>query len=71
MNDWIEEKPFAPISDLKQEQTSVAEYKEFEPRLKFKLGLKYCWFFLKLYSVFQDLSRRSTKPDLWEIWDAA
>ena len=30
-----------------------AEFKEFEPRLK------YGWFHLKLYSIFQDLSRRS------------
>ena len=30
-----------------------AEFKEFEPRLK------YGWFQLKLYLMFQDLSRRS------------
>ena len=32
---------------------SVAEFKEFEPRLN------YGWFHLKLYQMFQDLSRRS------------
>ena len=26
-----------------------AEFKEFEPRLKFKLWVKYGWFHLKLY----------------------
>ena len=36
-----------------------AEFKEFRPRLKFKLRLKYGWFHLELYSIFQDLSRRS------------
>ena len=34
-----------------------AEFKEFERRLKFKPRLKYGWFHLKLYSMFQDLSR--------------
>ena len=33
-----------------------AEFKEFEPRLKFKNWLKYGWFYLKLYSIFQDSS---------------
>ena len=36
-----------------------AEFKEFESRLKFKPRLKYGWFHLKLYSIFQDLYRRS------------
>ena len=35
-----------------------AEFKEFEPRLKFKQRLKYGWFHWKSYSLFQDLSRR-------------
>ena len=35
----------------------VAEFKEFE-RFKFKPRLKYCWFHLKLYQMFQDLCRR-------------
>jgi len=39
--------------------TSEAEFKEFEPRLIFDTLFKYGWFHLKLYSMFQDLSRRS------------
>ena len=39
--------------------TPEAEFKEFDPRLKFKPRLKYGWFHLKLYSIFQDLSRCS------------
>ena len=35
----------------------VAEFKEFERRFKFKPRLKYGWFHLKLYQMFQDLSR--------------
>ena len=31
-----------------------AEFKEFESRLKFKQRLKYGWFHLKLYLIFQD-----------------
>ena len=38
-----------------------AEFKEFEPRLK------YGWFHLKLYSMFQDLSRRSIETDFCRI----
>ena len=30
-----------------------AKFKEFERRLKFKQRLKYGWFHLKLYSMFQ------------------
>ena len=36
----------------------VAEFKEFEQRFKFKPRFKYGWFHLKLYQMFQDLSRR-------------
>ena len=36
----------------------VAEFKEFERRFKFKPRFKYGWFHLKLYHMFQDLSRR-------------
>ena len=36
----------------------VAEFKEFERRFNFKPRLKYGWFHLKLYQMFQDLSRR-------------
>ena len=38
---------------------SEADFKEFEPRPKQKPRLKYGWFHLKLYSIFQDLSWRS------------
>ena len=37
---------------------SVAEFKEFERRFKFKPQFKYGWFHLKLYQMFHDLSRR-------------
>ena len=43
----------------------VAEFKEFEPRLNFG------WFHLKLFSIFQDLSRRLIETGFWGIWDAA
>ena len=36
----------------------LAEYKEFERRFKFKPRLKYGWFRLNLYQMFQDLTRR-------------
>ena len=36
----------------------VAVFKEFELRFKFKPRFKYGWFHLKLYQMFQDLSRR-------------
>ena len=39
----------------------VAEFKEFEWRLKLKPRLKYGWLHLELYSIFQDLSRRLIK----------
>ena len=37
---------------------TVAEFKEFERRFKIKPRFKYGWFHLKLYQMFQDLSRR-------------
>ena len=43
---------------LRKNSRSVAEFKEFERRFKFKPWLKYGWFHLKLYQMFQDLSRR-------------
>ena len=42
-----------------------AEFKEFKPRLK------YGWFHLKSYSMFQDLNRRSIETEFWAIWDRA
>ena len=44
-----------------------AKFKEFERQLKFKLWLNYGWFHLKLYSMLQDLSRRSIKTGFWRI----
>ena len=41
-----------------------AEFKEFEPRLK------YSCFPLKLYLIFQDFSRRSIKTGFGGSWDA-
>ena len=42
---------------------SRGRFKElYAPRLKFEMRLKYSWLHLKLYSMFQDLSRRSLKP---------
>ena len=43
------------------------EFKEFEPQLKFKTRLKYGWFDLKLYSMLQDLSRRSIETGFGRI----
>ena len=40
---------------------NVAEFKEFEPRLK------YSWFHLKLNLMFQDLNRRSIETGFWRI----
>ena len=48
-----------------------AEIEKFEPRLKFETRLKYSWFHLKFYSMFQDLSLRSIETGFWRIWDAA
>ena len=47
-----------------------AEFKEFE-RFTFKPRLKFWWFHLNLYELFQDLGRRSVEPGFWGIWDAA
>ena len=49
--DWNQKTPFLKT-------TSVAEFKEFERRLKFQPRLKHGWFHFKLYQMFQDLSRR-------------
>ena len=38
--------------------TTEAEFKEFEPRLKYETRFKRGWCHLELYSVFRDLSRR-------------
>ena len=46
---------------------SVAEFKEFERRFKFKPRFKYGWLHLKLYQMFQDLSRRLILTGFWRI----
>ena len=43
---------------LKMKNCTMAEFKEFEQRFKFKPRFKYGWFHLKLYKMFQDLSQR-------------
>ena len=43
---------FNPDIYCKKILNSEAEFKEFEPGLKFKPGLKYGWFHLKSYSMF-------------------
>ena len=43
------------------------EFKEFKRRLKFKPPIKYGLFLLKLYSMFQDLSRRLIETGFWRI----
>jgi len=45
----------------------MAELKEFERRFKFKPRFKYGLFHLKLYQMFQDLSRRLIKTGDWRI----
>ena len=47
--------------------SSEAEFKEFEPRFKFKPRLKYDWFHLKLYSIFQGLAVSQLKSVFGEF----
>ena len=47
--------------NFKSKTSLEAEFKEFEPRLK------YDWFHLKLYLIFQDLSQRSIETGFWGI----
>ena len=51
--------------------SSETKFKEFEPRLNFETRLKYGWIFLKLYSLFQDLSRCSIEIVFLADLDAA
>ena len=44
-----------------------AEFKDFEQRPEFETLFKYGWFHLKLYSMTQDLSRRSIETGFWRI----
>ena len=50
-------------------RTTEAELKVFKARLEFETRLKHGWFHLKLYSVFQDFSRRSIRTSFWLISD--
>ena len=54
-------------TELSNNRSSEAEFKEFEPWLKFQTRLKFGWFHLKLYSMFHDLSRRSIETGFWRI----
>ena len=59
---WSPVKKRVSNGDQGEEKKSPeAEFKEFEPQLKFKPRPKFGWFYLELYSIFQDLSRRSIK----------
>ena len=57
------------IHSLKYQRStkSQAELEVFLLRLKFKPQLKFSWFHLKLYLIFQDLSRRSIQTSFWQI----
>ena len=59
---WVRKGSFICIAtELFLKESPEAEFKEF----------KYGWSQFKLYSMFQDLSRRSTETGFWWIWDAA
>jgi len=47
--------------------TPEAEFEEFEQRLKFKPRMKYGWFHLNWYSMFQDLSWLLIETGFWRI----
>ena len=69
---WVQNICYSELDDDDDDDftkfiLSEAEFKEFEPRLKFKLRLKYSWFHLKSCSLFQDLSRRSIETGFWRI----
>ena len=57
--------------DHKLPDRSKAEFKEFKPWFKFKPRLKFYWFHLSLYKIFQDLSRRSFETGFRGILEAA
>ena len=49
-----------------KEMCTEAEFKEFEPRFKFKPRLKFWWFYLNLHCFFiQDLNRSSIENRFW------
>ena len=45
------------ISKINHTNVPESEFKDLNPRLKFKTRLKYGWFHVKLYLMFDDLSR--------------
>ena len=57
-------QPYLSRGSNSLNSASEAEFKEL---LKFKPRLKYGWFHLKLYSIFQDLSRRLIETGFWQI----
>ena len=50
---------------MEKKDIPEAKFKQFEMRLK------YGWFHLKLYSIFQDLSRLLIETGFWQIYAAA
>ena len=57
------------LGETLQKKWSEAKFKEFEPCLKFE-RVKHGSFYLKLYSVFRDLSRRSIGTGFRRFSDA-
>ena len=51
--------------------STQVEFTEFEPPLKFETRLKYGWFHLELYSMFQDFSRCSIETGFQRIRNTA
>ena len=70
MTSWIisENEIWFTQFQNKDKKIENSESKEFESRLKFETHLKYGWFHLKLYSMFQDFSQRSIKTHLDQIF---
>ena len=60
-------QPMSINSHFTERDRLVAEFKEFEPRLKSETRLKHGWFLLKLYEVFRDLNRCSIGTGFWRI----
>ena len=58
IGDHIEYRVQVFQNDHLKSKKPLAEFKEFERRFKFKMRFKYGWFHLKMYQMFQDLSRR-------------
>ena len=64
MTDSISLGPIESQTDIYIYET---EFKEFEPQFKFETRLKCGWFHLKLYLMFQDLSRLLIETGFWRI----